>query len=148
MRKSKTNPSTKRTPQTLATVLSPAAVGGVSHPISLAEVESLLSEFGPLLPTLAPPKRDMILAGLQWMALETWRQAQQAAACGRVPAGDWRNYATVLAIVFDKVQLALGAPTAIVDTYAEHRHLFPQIAARLARVTEAVALPVAGEPGP
>ena len=77
-----------------------------------------------------------MLAALQHIALQTWRQVREEVAAGKViPAGDLRNYATVLAIVFDKCQLVLGAPTSIVDTYAEHRHLFPQIAARLAQTS-------------
>lgn len=102
------------------------------------ESQALVTRISPVLATGTSLKRANMLAGMKWLYAVTAEQVARLSGLGPIDAGDLRNYATTLAICIDKVELLEGRPTERVEGLAEFRHIFPQVAARLARVQATV----------
>lgn len=110
-----------------------------------ATVARVLNRYQPVADALRQAKRDHLLGIWQWTYLRAAALADDLVALGATTrqehgqtAAAMRNYATVMGIATDKVQILTGMPTAILAGVLEHRLALPQLAARLARVANAL----------
>lgn len=112
----------------------------IAHTTGLSEatVSRLLAKQGPVVSLLKAVKRDEMLAGWQWLYLDTLDRVQDAP---QMTMSDRRNAAVVMGISSEKVLLLSGQPSQIVSHLHDVRVSLPEIASRLADVGRALKYP-------
>lgn len=117
-----------------------ATTSQVARSLGMAKqtVKDLLARQQPVADTLRQLQRDVLLGGVQWLYLDTLKQAQEDQANDQLSYNDRRQVAITLAVCVDKALLLSGQPTAIVAGVHAHRHELGAVADKLAAVARAL----------
>ena len=100
-------------------------------------VAKVYAEFSPAVVKSKADERTALLGIWTWLladTADTLRRGSVAEGDAKLKPQARRELAWVMGVATDKLQLLSGQPTAIVGALHEHRHLLPDVLAKMAQV--------------